>query len=623
MQSAVGASRQVQTLDDIRALRETLMRSILRVLLVGGGLGVLGASYYAYVQNELYYIPIYAALFALISVVALWRRVPYTFQVYFIIGLLYALALLNFATEGRGSLGRVFLYAMAFTAVIFVGRRAILPTIAVVVLTMAGFAWAFASGNMAGSGYQEVSSTLPAGWISNTIILLALISLVVLSVNFIVTRLTASLDQSRKLTAELKQQQAGLEEQVAARTAALAERTDTLQRSTNYLTALQDTAVDLVSLFDVNQLLQAMITRAGALVDTEHGYVFLLDAQTGQMEMRVGTGTYAGLVGTRALAGSGLAGTVWQTGAPVVADDYQNWAGRLGGSARSQLRTVVGVPLTSGNETIGVIGLAYTDAGRKFGAEAVDVVARFAQLASIALQNAQLYAEERALVEENRQATRRAEALAEENRHSAERAAALAEENQRLLERSQRAIQELNEVTRRLTREGWDEVLLRSQGSILIQDAASGGAAASPELAAMDEAVEKGELVKSRAGGCNAMAVPIVVRGEVIGSIALEDQDTSPEWDADETVAIQDVAEHVALAIENARLYEQTQAALAETRRLAERQAQISVIGERLYASTDVQAVLQKAAEELVQLTGRGRAVAWVPRKNTEAERVI
>lgn len=163
-----------------------------------------------------------------------------------------------------------------------------------------------------------------------------------------------------------------------------------------YLTALHETTLGLMSRLDLEDLLEQIIARAAGLVGTDSGYVFLLSPQrtaTGEQEMimRVGIGAYNGFKGTKANLGVGLAGTVWQSGEPMVVDDYRNWSGRLALSSRDVLRAVAGVPLKSGAQTVGVIGLAYLEEGRSFGKEEMAALTRFAELASISLDNARLY----------------------------------------------------------------------------------------------------------------------------------------------------------------------------------------------------------------------------------------
>lgn len=163
-----------------------------------------------------------------------------------------------------------------------------------------------------------------------------------------------------------------------------------------YLTALHETTLGLMSRLDLEDLLEQIIARAASLVGTDSGYVFLLAPQrtaSGEQEMimRVGIGAYNGFKGTKANLGVGLAGTVWQTGEPMVVDDYRNWSGRLALSSRDILRAVAGVPLKSGAQTVGVIGLAYLEEGRSFGKQEMQALTRFGELASISLDNARLY----------------------------------------------------------------------------------------------------------------------------------------------------------------------------------------------------------------------------------------
>jgi PAS domain S-box-containing protein len=173
---------------------------------------------------------------------------------------------------------------------------------------------------------------------------------------------------------------------------------EALRQQNVYLTALHETSLGLMRRLNLEELLEAIITHAGKLVGTEHGYVFLRDpgdpaaGAPDEIEMRVGVGVYSGLVGARARRGVGLAGTVWQTGEPLVVDDYRTWGQRLTDPRRDVLRAVAGVPLKSDGDDVGVIGLAYLEEGRTFGPSALEALTRFSELAVLALDNARLYA---------------------------------------------------------------------------------------------------------------------------------------------------------------------------------------------------------------------------------------
>lgn len=201
------------------------------------------------------------------------------------------------------------------------------------------------------------------------------------------------------MTSQLQETLGNLERRVTDRTRELSEANRALQANSAYLSALNDTSAGLFERFDLKDLLQKILDSAGALLDTHDGFVFFKEANESDIQMRVGSGLYDDLIGTRAQAGVGMAGTVWQSGEPMVIEDYQKWEGRLPGSRRDALRAIVAVPLKRGvgqgasdDETVGVLGLAYTDGTRKFGKTEVEILQRFAQLASIALDNAKLYA---------------------------------------------------------------------------------------------------------------------------------------------------------------------------------------------------------------------------------------
>jgi PAS domain S-box-containing protein len=139
-------------------------------------------------------------------------------------------------------------------------------------------------------------------------------------------------------------------------------------------------------------LLERIVAWAGQTVGTPNGYICLIEPATGEMVLRLGTGAYTGLVGLRMLKGEGLSGRVWETGQPLAIPDYSRWEGRVRRIAADQFRAVLGVPLVSGGTVIGVLGLAFSEPGRVFSDDEVTQVSRFAEVASIALDNARLYA---------------------------------------------------------------------------------------------------------------------------------------------------------------------------------------------------------------------------------------
>jgi signal transduction histidine kinase/ActR/RegA family two-component response regulator len=155
----------------------------------------------------------------------------------------------------------------------------------------------------------------------------------------------------------------------------------------------------------MNELLQAIIERSTQLADTDHGFVYLLDPQDGKMELRMGKGFFENVINLKVELGQGLGGKVWQDGRLLWIKNYASWHGRLPYKTLDAIGSVVGIPLFSGRDIIGVIGMAHLD-DRSFSQEDISVLERLAELASIALDNARLYGDIRRKLAEHEAADR-------------------------------------------------------------------------------------------------------------------------------------------------------------------------------------------------------------------------
>jgi Amt family ammonium transporter len=160
-----------------------------------------------------------------------------------------------------------------------------------------------------------------------------------------------------------------------------------------YVASLHESTYALLARRDPSELLETIVARAAALVGSGNGYLYVVDQEADVVRVAVGLGTFRGFDGFELARGEGLAGRVWASGEPMVVDDYDTWVGR---SVRllheHPMGSVVGVPLTAGGEIVGVLGVASGPDRPAYGADDVAAVSRFAQLASVALENARLHA---------------------------------------------------------------------------------------------------------------------------------------------------------------------------------------------------------------------------------------
>jgi PAS domain S-box-containing protein len=177
-----------------------------------------------------------------------------------------------------------------------------------------------------------------------------------------------------------------------------------LKRQNDYLTALHETAIGVVSLNERDDLLRDIVERACRLADTPDGYVFLYDSDCDELVLRIGSGLFESMQGLRLKSGQGMAGRVWRQGRSIRVDDYSQWEHRHPDSRFDCVGESLGCPLKFANRTMGVIGLSTGDRQKQFDVDSEEMLSSFAELASIAIHNARLNDDLRQELKERTQA---------------------------------------------------------------------------------------------------------------------------------------------------------------------------------------------------------------------------
>jgi len=194
---------------------------------------------------------------------------------------------------------------------------------------------------------------------------------------------------------------------------------------------------------------------------------------------------------------------------------------------------------------------------------------------------------------------------------------AIAFENARLLEESRTALAQMEEVYNEFTRTEWHRTVSYAEqagfrynaGRIeilenelrtpeVVSAAAKGRAAVRPAEASEEKRA--------------AVAVPVKLRGEVIGVLHVEANDPSKTWQEEEIGLLEAVAERAAFALENARLFQ-------DARRRAAKEQVISEASTKISSALNVENILQTTAEELGRVLGGAEVL--IQFQNKEAER--
>ncbi len=98
----------------------------------------------------------------------------------------------------------------------------------------------------------------------------------------------------------------------------------------------------------------------------------------------------------------------------------------------------------------------------------------------------------------------------------------------------------------------------------------------------------------------NALATPLKLRDEIIGVLGIQDENANRHWTEDEIALIESVSEQMSLAIENARLF-------GDTQKQAQRETLTRQIVDKIRGATSVEEILQTSVAELSKALGVSR----------------
>jgi GAF domain-containing protein len=189
---------------------------------------------------------------------------------------------------------------------------------------------------------------------------------------------------------------------------------------------------------------------------------------------------------------------------------------------------------------------------------------------------------------------------------------ALAIDNARLLQQAQESLEAERQAYGQLSREAWGDLLsARPELGLLHnkQGATADGEVWHPE---MELALRTGKTARG-GGDAASLAIPIRAGGQVIGVIDARKPSGSDAWTATDVAMMEALTEQLGVALESARLYEDTQ-------RLAVRDRLVSQVTSRMRESLDVQRVLETAADELYQAFGLDKVVIRMATDEDDAQ---
>lgn len=334
------------------------------------------------------------------------------------------------------------------------------------------------------------------------------------------------------------------------------ERTEVLVQRARYLEATATVARDAVSELDLQELLSRVVRLISERFGFYHAGIFLLDA-AGEWAVLQAASSPGGqrmlARGHRLKVGeTGTVGYVTAKGEPRIALDVGEDAVFFDNPDLPETRSAMTLPLEARGEIIGALDVQ-SEEPSAFTDEDTAVLQVLADQVAMAISNAQLF-----------------------------------QKAQESLEAERRAYGELS-------RQAWAEMassrahlgyLSNEHGTYPISTESSEARQAEPST--------KDQAVQIDGTG---LLIPIKIREQVIGTVKLKKPEGTDEWSKGEVALAESLIEQMNLALDSARLYEETQ-------RRAARERMVGDITGRMRASLDPDTILRTTVRELGRALG-------------------
>jgi GAF domain-containing protein/HAMP domain-containing protein len=339
----------------------------------------------------------------------------------------------------------------------------------------------------------------------------------------------------------------------------VSERTREVERRSAYLEAAGEVAGAVSRILDPDELIRQVVNLIQERFGLYYVGLFLVNPDGEWADLRAGTGEAGRAMlqrGHRISIGKGMVGWSIAQGEARIALEAGEDSVQLRSAELPRTRSEAAIPLRSRGQILGALSVQDTRPNA-FDQEGIALLQTMADQVAVALDNAQLFAQSEAALQIQRRAFGELRAT------------------------EWMALQRI--------RPDWGYRYTSGVG-----DGASSYRVTSVDSdwqPLLGQAVKERRRIQSEAGD-PVIAVPIQIEDLTVGALQFRKTAAENQWTEEEIEVLEAMADQLGIALENARLYQQTQMRAAREQLSGE-------LGTRLRQSLDVETVLRTAAQEV------------------------
>lgn len=292
---------------------------------------------------------------------------------------------------------------------------------------------------------------------------------------------------------------------------------EALQRRAQQLRAAAEVAREATAILDVQDLLDRTVRLISERFRFYHAGIFLVDEPGEYAILRAASSEGGQRMLERGhrlgIGEEGIVGYVAGAGEPRIALDVGEDAVFFDNPDLPDTRSETALPLRARGQILGVLDVQSTQPAA-FDEETVTILQLMADQVAVAIDNA------------------------------------------RLMARTESQLRELNLLYAEQSAAAWS-ALSSQRGQSYVYDRVDVHEADDVPSPALNEAQFQGKTVAlaEPEGNRNVLAVPLKVRGQVIGALGIEESGDSGRWSSEEIALVETVADQIAVALDGARLF--------------------------------------------------------------------